>query len=143
MSRVFLLFATLSICLSCSRPESVETFISKSDVNEQGEYEFPVDFYDSTATYSLSFFARRDISFHKRGRYPDSRLVVSWIDPSGEQRLQDTVYMNMGTSRGVMSQYRSGVTVPAWGIWTIKVEISEPGPRFRGLGLVCNWNGTR
>lgn len=142
MEKAVTALLTAVLCLSCSRPGAVETFVPAEDATG-GHYKFPMEFYDSTLTYSLSFYARRDVPRHRRNDFPPSRLVVKWIAPDGACRLVDTVYMDMGTSSGTVAPYRDGIHPLRQGMWSLDVEVSDPGPAFRGLGLVCSGDGAR
>ncbi len=130
------------LLFSCSRPQSYETFVKAADA-PGGVYSYQLDLSDSLASYDISFYSRVDRnSLNVRNEYPQIRLEVTWVSPSG-QNFSETVYMRGSNSAGDIQKYRSGVVPRESGEWTLKVKAFPGEGKFRGLGVICRRNGTR
>ena len=122
----------LALC-SCVRPTSIEQFV-RTDQAEGGVYRFELDFSDSLATYDISFYSAG--SADPGWSCP---VKVIWSGPS-DQRYTETVYPDW--SRRV-EKYRSGICMKETGIWTLYLRIDDVPEDFRGIGIICELNGTR
>lgn len=127
---------------SCSRPLSYESFIKNSDAGA-GVYEFAMDLSDTTGVYDIYLFARVDRSrlLGRESRVPQ-KLEMKWISPS-KKVWDESVYMNMGDYRGVRQLYRKGIVPSEDGQWILQIRPEELPPAFRGMGVICEKNGTR
>lgn len=140
--RIRLLAVVLPLLFACAPPSSTEEFIKVRDARN-GIYSFKVDMSDSLAVYDLSFYTRVDRnSLTSSGEAPRIRLVATWISPSGET-FSETVYLPSGDAEGMVRKYRSGVQPKEPGVWTLNVKAYSQEKGFRGLGLICDRNGTR
>lgn len=140
MRRAAILLAALTAFFSsCSRPDSVETFIKVADA-PAGIYDFSVDMSDSLATYDLLFYTRVD---NPSGFGKSIPLEVSWISPDSERALVEKVYLGSGDLRGVREEYRTGVNPVVKGVWTLRVRPEDTPRGFRGIGLIVRTDGTR
>lgn len=140
--RVSLLAVVLPLLFSCTPPSSTEEFIKVSEARN-GIYSFKLDLSDSLSVYDLSFYTRVDRnSLETKGENPRIRLVATWISPSGKT-FTETVYMPAGDAEGIIRKYRTGVQPKEFGEWTLNVKAFSQEKGFRGLGLICDRNGTR
>lgn len=136
----FALFVSTALALlavACEQPDSTEEFIKAGDA-ERGLYSFVVALDDSLCTYDFSFYTRIDRPEAKSSLRP-MELSIVWNSPSG-QTASETVYMNPAV---VCEKYRSGVSPKETGTWRINVRIVNEPKGLRGLGLICERNGTR
>lgn len=137
-----ILLAAVSVLASCSRPLTYEKFVQAKDVSD-GDYDFELEFSDSTGVYDLYFFTRVDRS---RNLNPENRtpmkLDIWWESPS-HKVYDEYVYMEPGDFRGVRQIYRSGIVPSEYGTWKLCVRPSSVPASFRGLGIVLEQNGTR
>lgn len=140
--RASLLAVVLPLLFSCAPPSSTEEFIKVSEARN-GIYSFKLDLSDSLSVYDLSFYTRVDRnSLEMKGENPRIRLVATWISPSGKT-FTETVYMPAGDAEGIIRKYRTGVQPKEFGEWTLNVKAFSQEKGFRGLGLICDRNGTR
>ena len=121
---------------------SFESFVRKADA-KAGVYEFALDLSDSTGVYDIYLFTRvdRSASLGMEGRTPQ-KLNISWISPTNKV-WEESVYMDMGDFRGVRQLYRRGIVPEEDGLWTIKIKPDSLPANFRGMGIICDQNGTR
>ena len=128
----------VALCLlaGCSRPMAGELFLNAP----RNSYDFPVAVADSLSSYDFSFFTRVD----SESKVSEPvRLDVVWVAPT-DSMWRETVYMLTGSHDGTLQRYRTGVTFPSTGEWTLKVSLSPEIKGLRGLGLVWTENnGTR
>jgi len=136
--RTALALAALSMLLAggCSRPDITEQFIKAKDALD-GRYSFDL-VLDSLEVYDISFFTRIDSPIRTYDAAP-MRLDVVWISPSRES-AGETVYMDSAMQ---CEKYRSGISPGETGKWRIEVNVPEQPDGFRGLGIICENNGTR
>lgn len=137
-TRVLTAIALIFSLGCCNRPDSQEIFIKAADAAPGNVYSFEIQLPDSLAKYDLSFYSRTDVPSSSK-ESPALELNVCWKSPSGKSETE-TVYMNK--TNGV-EMYRRGVSPLETGLWTLDVEVKNPPKGFRGLGLVCEENGTR
>jgi len=144
---LFLSSVVLSVAgVSCSRPASVEQFVSVDKREANGLYSFSLDLSDSLATYDISFYSRIDASRLKISHTRDFSLMVTWTAPSG-QKYRETVYFGVfdesAGSNSFSSQYvkpyRTGLVPVEYGVWEMNVLVNSGAevPGLRGLGVVC------
>lgn len=130
------------LAISCSQPVSYEEFIKVSDA-ANGVYSYDLDLSDPLASYDVSFYTRIDRSSVRiRTEYPQIRLKVSWVSPSGDG-FSETVYMKGSRSGESCQKYRSGIVPKEPGMWKLNVEAFPAEDGLRGLGIVCKRNGSR
>lgn len=132
-SRIASVAAALCLLAGCSRPTAGELFLPAP----RNSYDFPVEVADSLASFDFSFFTRVD--FGSKVSEP-VRLDVAWVAPSDSSVWRETVYMLTGDEAGTLQRYRTGVTFPRTGEWTLKVSMSPEIKGLRGLGLVWKEN---
>ena len=132
--RIASVAAALCLLAGCSRPTAGELFLPAP----RNSYDFPLTVEDSLAQYDFSFFTRVD--FESKVSEP-LRLDVAWGSPADSSVWRETVYMLAGSQDGTLQRYRTGVTFPRTGKWTLKVSMSPEIKGLRGLGLVWKENG--
>lgn len=125
------------ILLPGCRPESKEFFIFEKDA-PGGIYTFSM-YLDSAETYDFSFYTRIDSPAGLRTcQMP---IYVVWTPPVPDcEPLEEQLYMDISKS---CSLYRTAVAPKESGEWKIEVFPSDVPEGFRGLGLICKYNGTR
>ena len=104
-------------------------------------YDFEIDFSDSTAVYDIYFYTRTDCARASSVPVP-LRLDIWWVAPS-QSVYDESVFMKTGDYRGLKQLYRKGVVPSENGVWKLCVKPDNVPPHFRGLGVVCDKNGTR
>lgn len=119
-----------AIALSaCARPTQWEEFRTAP----RDSYDFTIDVEDSLVLYDFSFYTRVDAGI-KKMVYP-LKLDIQWVSPS-DSCYSETVYMNVNTKEVTENWYRTGMSFPACGKWTLRVGVSPQTKEFRGLGLI-------
>ncbi len=140
--RASFLAVVLPLFFSCARPSSTEEFIKVTEARN-GIFSFKLDMSDSLSVYDLSFYSRVDRNpLGTKGNDARIRLVATWISPSGKT-FTETVYMPAGNAEGIIRKYRTGMQPKEFGEWTLNVKAFSQEKGFRGLGLICERNGTR
>lgn len=136
---VIILLVTLQ---SCARQLSYESFVKTSDAGA-GRYDFSLDLSDTTRVYDLYLFTRvdRSVSLGASDRRPQ-KLDIQWISPTG-MVYDESVFMDMGDYRGVKQLYRRGIVPSENGQWTLRIRPENVPATFRGIGVICEQNGTR
>ena len=114
---------------ACSEPVSRERFI-RSDGT--GEYEFNVEFNDSTALYDLFFFTAIDKPLVQSDTLASFPMKLLWRSPSG-LFFSETVYYPADSLRVL---YRSGLQPSETGVWTLQISVSPEPEGLRGMGLI-------
>lgn len=133
----FIILITFAVLLCrCGLPDSAEYYVTAGNA-EAGVYPFNLDMADSTASYDVFFYTRVD-----GGRGGGLCLDVKWTSPSGKT-FSETVYMNSGDSKGIKECYRSGLEPVEPGVWKLEIKPAGSLPGLRGMGVICNRNGTR
>lgn len=132
--------------VSCSRPTSVEQFVSVDRREANGLYRYTLDMSDSLAIYDISFYSRIDANRLKFTHAKDFSLMVTLTAPSG-QRFRETVYFGVfdessGSnffSSQYVKPYRTGLVPVEYGVWEMNVLVNSGAevPGLRGLGVVC------
>lgn len=138
----FCMLAALLVAASCGRPDCIEQF---HRADGSGVYAFEVSLPDTLSDYVFSVLTLDDSS---RPRFADGvtqmKTVISWISPEGPVMLRDTVWLPSGTSRGMLSPYRTGVSGKIGPEFTLEFRVSGEPQHFRGIGLLFEkQNGTR
>lgn len=140
--KVLTVFLLALLLQSCTRPLSSESFVKKSDA-VSGVFEFPLDLSDTTGVYDIYLFTRvdRSAALGLDSRIPQ-KIDIRWVSPAGKI-WDESVYMDMGDFRGARQLYRKGLVPAEDGQWTLKIRPEEVPSSFRGIGVICEWNGTR
>jgi len=134
----FILMAVCTLLLvGCGKPDTVEQFIKAGDAPD-GVYHFELTLDNPIGTYDLSFYTGID-RFSPAGQNHCLQLDVLWRSPSGKT-AQETVYMNTAKLR---EKYRSKFSPKLFGKWRIDVKVPEAPEGLLGLGIICEYNGTR
>lgn len=130
MGNKFIVAAVCAFVLSaCARPTQWEEFLTAP----RGSYDFTINVKDSLALYDFSFYTRIDDGV-KKMVYP-LRLDIQWVSPS-DSCYSETVYMNVKPKEVSENWYRTGLSFPSCGKWTLRVGVSPQTKEFRGLGLI-------
>lgn len=130
MGNKFIVAAMCAFVLSaCARPTQWEEFLTAP----RDSYDFTINVEDSLALYDFSFYTRIDDGV-KKMVYP-LRLDIQWVSPS-DSCYSETVYMNVKPKEVSENWYRTGLSFPSCGKWTLRVGVSPQTKEFRGLGLI-------
>lgn len=131
ISALILLALALFCASACKKPASFESFV-RQDQSVNGCYTFPLEFDDSLATYSISFYTRMKVKAHS-----SIPVEVMAISPSGEE-YSETVYMKIGNRKGDREVYRSGFTPSEYGTWTLVLSPAAGIRNFPGIGVILS-----
>lgn len=130
MRRAPILLALVALLLAaCGEPLSREKFIRS---NGSGEYFFPVQMSDSTASYDISFYTKIDKVVMRPDTLASFPMQLVWRSPS-RRYFSETVYYPAHSLRVC---YRRDLVPSEPGDWTLSVTISPEPAGLRGLGLV-------
>ena len=124
-ARELIILAVLLAASSCGS-EVESSFVRSADA-PRGIYSLSVDLSDSLSSYDLSLYTRIE---------EPVTLEVSWVSPSLEVPLTDTVVVCPDRRKGVEVLYRSGVCPSEKGVWTLRIRPLPEPEGFSGVGVV-------
>ena len=133
---------------SCSQPDTVDRFLSRSAAGQGNVFSFKVDMSDSAATYDLAIYTRIDCSSRRFEEVEDAiGIGAEWMSPDSVS-YREFFYLPKSSfsdatafSHSYRKSYRSGLVPVQPGIWTLSfVVLSDALKYMDGLGLVCRKN---
>lgn len=128
-NRIILATACAIALSACTRPTQWEEFRTAP----RDSYDFTINVEDSLVLYDFSFYTKLDASV-KKTVYP-LKLDIQWVSPS-DSCYSETAYMNVTAKEVTENRYRTGLSFPSCGKWTLRVGVSPQTKEFRGLGLI-------
>lgn len=139
------------LMLSCSRPESDETFLRASQRDEQGRYCFTLKMDDPQYLYDVDIY----ISSSAEGRHSlpfSDEALVEWTAPSGA-KFEESIVFSSETeaqksffSKFFLYHYRAELVPVEYGDWTVSLQFPsdfEEKNHANGIGIRLIRNGSR
>ncbi|MGN0201629.1 MAG: hypothetical protein ACI399_01825 [Candidatus Cryptobacteroides sp.] len=137
-----LLLPALALLSCCTRPSSVEPFVTREKSEYGDTYSFVLDLSDSTRSCSLALYTR--IERKPFGKYPSDSLDlgIRWISPSDSSFFEHLVLPlsepvdSAYASKDFVFGYRDSVSVSEYGRWRIRIQVRAHPESVRGLGMI-------
>ena len=143
MRRNILIVIFAVVACSCTRPSSMEPFVTREEAEYGDTYSFVLDMADSTVSYGLDFYARLERKAF--GTFPEDSLILAirWIAPS-DSNYVDTLVMPVGTAVGktyftkdIVCPFKERLDMPEYGEWRLKARVlGEASSSVRGVGII-------